>query len=66
VYCVYCGRLCDFDETHTCEDCKIRIAKINERVYLICLLSEAYAYIPDISLREKIEAIISPPTRFVL
>jgi hypothetical protein len=60
MYCIYCGRLGDFDEHIFCEECRIKVAKNNERVYLICLLLEVYPYISDIRLREKIESVVSP------
>ena len=58
--CVYCGRLSDFHDTRTCAECRERLARINERVYLICLLQEAYEHVADIRLREKIERVIFP------
>ncbi len=60
MYCIYCGRLCDYHETHSCLPCRIKIARNNERVYFITLLLEAYRYIKPLLLRGKIEAIIFP------
>ena len=58
--CIYCGRLCDFDPTHSCNECRIRVARNNERVLLLSLLSEAYPYVTSILLREKIEKVMYP------
>lgn len=60
MYCIYCGRLCDFQDDYTCKECKERITRVNQRVYIISLLAECYPYIPDIALRIKVEAIIFP------
>lgn len=56
--CIYCGRLADYDETHTCRECKEKIATINQRAYLLSLLNEACPYIPNMRLRRKIEAAL--------
>lgn len=56
--CMYCGRLTDFNETYTCGECKKEIAKINERAYLLSLLTEAYPFVANVKLREKIESIV--------
>ncbi len=58
--CIYCGRLCDFDETYACNECRDRVSKNNERVYLLALLMEAYPFIRDIGLREKMEVVLFP------
>jgi hypothetical protein len=58
MYCIYCGRICDYHDSRTCNECRAEIARNNERVYLIILLLEAYPYISSIPLREKIEALI--------
>ena len=39
-------------------NCRAEIARNNERVYFLSLLSEAYHYVTDIRLREKIEAVV--------
>jgi len=58
MYCIYCGRIFDFDGSYCCHECRIKISRINERIYLISLLLEAYPYIPNIKLRGKIEKVI--------
>lgn len=35
-----------------------KIAKINERAYLLSLLTDAYPYVASVKLREKIETVI--------
>ena len=61
MFCIYCGRVCDFDESHVCQWCKIKIAKNNDKVKIFSLLAEAYPYVTDIKLRERIEAVIFKP-----
>lgn len=56
--CIYCGRLTDFNEAYTCNECMEKIAKINERAYLLSLLTDAYPYVASVKLREKIETVI--------
>jgi len=56
--CIYCKRLCDFDETRACEECRIKVAVNNKKVYVLSLLKEAYSFVSDIALREKIEAVL--------
>lgn len=57
MYCIYCGRLADYDETRACRECKHKIAVINQRAYLLSLLKEAYPHVSSIRLRKKIEAV---------
>lgn len=61
MYCIYCGRICDFHPSRLCIECRERIEKNNERVYLMSLLVEAIQFITDIQLLEKIEKVVSLP-----
>lgn len=56
--CIHCGHLCDFHESYICELCRKKLADIDLRVHLFDLLLQAYPYVEDIRLREKIEAVM--------
>lgn len=58
MYCMRCGGICDPHPSKFCVNCRAEIARNNERVYILSLLKEAYQYVPEIRLREKIEAIV--------
>jgi hypothetical protein len=58
MYCVYCGRICDYHPSHYCIDCMIHARQNDRMVYILSLLKEAYAYVDNIQLREKIEKIV--------
>ena len=57
MYCIYCGRLCDFDESHGCEECRQKVNAVSERVCLISVLKEAYPQV-DGWLKRKIDRIL--------
>ena len=58
MFCIYCGRICDYNPTHTCHVCAREVSDNNDRVFILSLLLEAYQYIPEIKLREKIEFVL--------
>jgi len=58
MFCIYCGRICDYNPTHACHVCAREVSDNNERVFILSLLLEAYQYIPEIKLREKIEFVL--------
>jgi hypothetical protein len=58
VDCIHCGRLCAWNDAHTCPDCSQALVKQNEMQYVLGLLSDAYPEVANIPLREKIEAVL--------
>ena len=56
--CLHCGFLCDFHESLICVTCRRKVDEVNRRVYILSLLSEAYPFVTDVHLREKIEDVI--------
>ena len=58
MYCMHCGGICDPHPSKFCVNCHAEIARNNERVYILALLKEAYQYVPEIRLREKIEFVL--------
>jgi predicted amidophosphoribosyltransferase len=58
MYCILCNRLVDFSEYGICCCCMRSIERINERAYVLSLLKEAYEYITDIKLLDKIDKVL--------
>jgi len=60
MFCIYCGRLGDYHDSHACQICRNNIANNNRQAYIISLLAEAYNEVQTIRLRKKIEDILFP------
>jgi len=63
MYCYLCGWIDDWHETGLCSLCRRLLARNNERVTALALLTEAQQYCP-LELRVRIEKLldyIKPP-----
>jgi len=57
MYCILCGRICDYEPGGFCTDCILLISQNNLRVAILSLLDEAAEFCP-VHLRERIEKVL--------
>lgn len=55
--CIRCGGICDPRPSGFCIGCQREVDRINEFVEIMYLLREAYKYVPEIWLLERIERL---------
>lgn len=58
MFCIFCGRICDFDASQFCCECRERLERNDRAVYILSLLNEAYIEVRSVRLREKIEKVL--------
>lgn len=63
--CIFCGRICDVNPERTCVECKERIRRNDERVYLLSLIKEAVPYVSNRHLRQKMEIALGTIRPFI-
>ena len=58
MFCIHCHRIDDFHETYTCRACRVANLRVDRNILIKSLLLEAYGYVTDVELRERIERVI--------
>jgi len=57
--CIICGRIFDPTPLWICPECLRDIDRVNERVEMMYLLKEAYRFVPEQWLSDRIERLFA-------